>query len=111
MRVILLILFALPAFAADNFTYIYREPAAWGAIYKYCIACHSAATIDNTDFSTRDWGDRVDICSLKARYGGYPAPTEADKEALKNFLPQVTPINRNPPIYLYPPARGSLATP
>ncbi|MDR0453238.1 MAG: cytochrome c [Deferribacteraceae bacterium] len=95
-------------FTTDNATYILREPQAWGAIYKYCIACHSAAAIDRTSLPSSEWQNRVDKCVLYMHSRGYPRPTKTDREALYAFLPLVTPGGR---VYMVKPKRGSLAAP
>ena len=101
----------ISSFKTDNATYILREPRAWGAIYKYCLACHGAAAIDKANFVPSIWQNCVDKCMLHMHSRGYPRPTKADREALYNFLPLVTPIDRKPPVYMVKPRRGSLAVP
>ena len=108
-KLIILVLFVPAGYAEDKPVYVLREPIAWGAIYKYCIACHSADLIDSADFNPEQWGAQVDRCLLRARSRGYPIPTKREQQALNDFLPQVTPKNRQPPVYMVRPKRGSLA--
>ena len=98
-------------FTTDNATYILREPRAWSAIYKYCIACHNAAAVDRANLPPPVWQSRVDKCVLYMHSRGYPRPTQTDRKALYAFLPLVTPLDRKPPVYMVKPKRGSLATP
>ncbi len=101
----------IPMYAGENATYVFREPHAWGAIYKYCIACHGAGAMDGASLTTSLWRNRVDKCILYMRSRGYPRPTKADREALYAFLPLVTPLDRKPPVYLVKPKRGNPAVP
>jgi hypothetical protein len=95
----------------DEPVWEYRDPKAWSAIHKYCIACHSAATIDEVELSQAGWDERIYQCQLYMASRGYPQPTAADKQALSAFLYKITPIDRKPPVHLWPPPRGGLAVP
>jgi hypothetical protein len=111
IKIILLLLLLAPLSYADSEkpVYVFRDPVAWGAIYKYCVACHGADLIDRVEFNVPQWSAQVDWCMLRARSSGYPIPTSKERQALKDFLPQVTPKNRQPPVYMVRPKRGSLA--
>ncbi|MDR2869224.1 MAG: hypothetical protein LBV04_02125 [Deferribacteraceae bacterium] len=89
----------------------YREPQAWGAIYKYCIACHGADVIDQAELTAEGWDERIYKCQLRMVSRGYPQPTASDKAALSAFLVKVTPVHRQPPVYFWPPPRGGIAYP
>jgi hypothetical protein len=107
--IVVFVLFVPAGYAEDKPVYVFREPVAWGAIYKYCIACHSVERIDSVDFTPEQWRAQMEKCLLRARSSGYPIPARQERQALNDFLPQVTPKNRQPPVYMVRPKRGSLA--
>ncbi len=88
-----------------------RDPEAWSAVYKYCIACHDAKILDGAVLSDALWKERIYKCTLHMASRGYPMPTKKDREALEKFLPDILPADRKPPVYLARPPRGGKAVP